>query len=595
MDQPNPTVRNLSLQNMFLTISRFRRVLGPRGTRWLLTCFLSSLALSLIEYALVAFLQIFLVSLGYFNRAQVPAILLPLVSLSTVGLCGLLILIGALRSTALFTSSYGSDITQEVVNSRFKQVTMYEMLMRKGRHFLPASDVHYRLSELYPKSQSFLQSALGMLVAMIQSSFLVLGMLYLAWKETLLGLAGFSVAGVLVTLANQKLAENARLVPMIQADFIKGIERVSRNWLFIRISRTQNTETIGLFDKVFRYFDVSRRVSSFNNLILVMPPFFGVCLLAVIIYVSRSIFMTKASILISILYLFLRLVQYIGNASQFLGGVTKLWPQFSEAVELFSKMGKEELDGALSYDSGNYQHLLNPETSSSKTPGIGASRDRAPGLHIQNVSFAWEMGQPRALDRVTWRVEGGEIAGIVGPSGAGKSTLLLLILGMLDPSEGKIDIDGVSPSDYFGRSSENLGYVGAEPFLMDGTLEKNLEYGLDRKPTREEIWGALEQAQLTETVRKLDRGLEHRLDENGTGLSTGQKQRLALARALLRKPKILLLDEATANLDATTEIEITNTIKRLAGKTTVLIVSHRAGILTAANKILELVPPPNKA
>jgi len=572
------------------TLSRFRKILGPRGLRWLLVGLLSSLSLSLIEYAVAAFLQVFLVSLGYFDRSQVSSLLLPLISMSIVGQCGLLVLIGAVRAAALFASAYSNDAAQETANCRFKQATVYEMLLRKGRHFLPASEIHYRVGELYPKSMVFIYSSLCLLVALIQCLFLVVAMLYLAWRETLIGLVGFGVVGVLVTIANQRLAKNARLAPGIQSRFIKDVERASRNWIFIRISRTQEKEAAGLFDKVFGYFDVVLRMASLNTLILGLPPFFGICLFAVIIYMSRSVFLTKASVLISILFLFLRFVQYLGTASQNLAGITKFWPQFQEAVAVTSRLETKEFAEALSYDGANYRRRIGHAPPAPSAAGEPPA-ERAPELVLSGVSYAWAPDRPRVIDGLSWKVGGGEIAGIVGPSGAGKSTLLLLILGMVDPTEGRIEIDGAAPSAYFERASGGLGYVGAEPFLLDGTLESNLEYGLDRKPTRDEIWAALDSAQLAETVRGLDGGLDYRLDENGSGLSTGQKQRLALARALLRRPHLLILDEATANLDAATETEIANTIKRLGGKTTVLIVSHRAGILAAAGRVLELGAP----
>ena len=201
----------------------------------------ASLGLNVVEYSLVAFLQLFLVSLGYFDRHQIPSVLVPLSTMGTLGLCGLLVLIGTLRTMGLFLSNYSNDITQEIVTYRLKQVTLYEMLLRRGRQFLPASEVHFRIGELFPKNQLFIQGTLYLFVAGTQIMLLFAGMLYLAWRETLIGLLGLSLAGVLVVLSGRVVVRIALLAPRIQENFIRRVGRVSRNWLFVRISARRSS------------------------------------------------------------------------------------------------------------------------------------------------------------------------------------------------------------------------------------------------------------------------------------------------------------------------------------------------------------------
>ena len=162
----------------------------------------------------------------------------------------------------------------------------------------------------------------------------------------------------------------------------------------------------------------------------------------------------------------------------------------------------------------------------------------------------------------------------------------MMILGILRPVNGSISIDGALPEHYFGQNRIQVGYVGPEPYLIRGTLRENLTYGIKFAVSDAEIQSALELASLGPLIAKV--GLEYEIFEDQSGLSAGQKQRLCLARAILNKPHVLVLDEASANLDHVTEDEITHSIARLKGKTTTIIVSHRMGLLKFSDEILRL-------
>ena len=153
---------------------------------------------------------------------------------------------------------------------------------------------------------------------------------------------------------------------------------------------------------------------------------------------------------------------------------------------------------------------------------------------------------------------------------------------------GEILIDDENPGQYFKNPKVRVGYVGAEPFLVAGTIRDNLRYGLKGSTSDADCWSALAEARLEATIRQFPAGLDYKIKENGDGLSAGQKQRLSLARAFLAKPVILILDEVSANLDMAVEAEIRDTILELKGKCTVILVSHRLGIIEYADRTLSL-------
>ncbi len=220
--------------------------------------------------------------------------------------------------------------------------------------------------------------------------------------------------------------------------------------------------------------------------------------------------------------------------------------------------------------------------------GILKAKPPERGFEFKGVSFRYDEGLAYALKDINLFLPAKKMIALVGPSGAGKSTLISLLPRFYDPSEGKIFLDGIDLREFELESLRGLfGMVWQEPFLFNLSIWENL---ILVKPdaTSEEVKEACRLAQALEFIEALPRGFDTVLGEEGFFLSGGQKQRLALARVFLKRPPVIILDEATSQLDTLTEKAIESALNELKGNHTLIVIAHRLSTITKADKIILL-------
>ncbi|MDY6765655.1 MAG: ABC transporter ATP-binding protein [Halobacteria archaeon] len=209
-------------------------------------------------------------------------------------------------------------------------------------------------------------------------------------------------------------------------------------------------------------------------------------------------------------------------------------------------------------------------------------------VEYNHVGFSYGKEGEEILRDVNFNVDPGETVALVGPTGAGKSTVLKLLLRMYDVDEGSIEIDGTDIRDVTIPSlRQNIGYVSQDTFLFYGTVKENITYGTF-DATDEEIVEAAKMAEAHEFITNLPEGYDTMVGERGVKLSGGQRQRISIARAILKNPKILVLDEATSDVDTETEMLIQKSLDKLTEDRTTFAIAHRLSTIKDADKILVL-------
>jgi ATP-binding cassette, subfamily B, bacterial len=236
----------------------------------------------------------------------------------------------------------------------------------------------------------------------------------------------------------------------------------------------------------------------------------------------------------------------------------------------------------------NFQTLMakTPEAMPDEPKHLGPIQE----LEFRNVSFKHNTAMHKAIDDISFQTKRGETIAFVGPSGSGKSTLMKLLVGLYRPLDGNIYYNGIDENNIlFDDLRNQIGFVTQDTQLFSGTIRENLVF-VNPEATEEDVMEALRKASCINLVSRAEKGVDTMIGEGGLKLSGGEKQRLSIARALLRKPRLLIFDEATSALDSITEEEISKTIRNVSSShdQITILIAHRLSTIMHADTIFVL-------
>jgi subfamily B ATP-binding cassette protein MsbA len=390
-------------------------------------------------------------------------------------------------------------------------------------------------------------------------------MFHLDWLLTLFLMLVAPFVNYTVAFFTRLIASSSRRAQERIADLSANLSEVLQGTRVVKAFGREEYEVERLGGNNERYFNAFMKVTQFTQTQTpVVATIMTIAILAMFLFTSREVivgrmkpgemlaFWTAVSLTLNPINRFAAL---IGDLARGLVGA-------SRAFEIFD----------LPIEAGDEPDAIAPATF-------------AGALRFEHVTFRYEPDGPPALRDLSAEIEAGEIVALVGPSGAGKTTIVNLVPRFFEPQLGRITLDGIELGRIRLRTLRGaIGIVPQEPLLFSGTIGENIRYGkLDA--TQAEIEFAAREANADEFVVRLPHGYDTMVGERGIRLSGGQRQRISIARAVLRDPRILILDEATSSLDSHSERLIEEALDTLLAGRTTLIIAHRLSTIRRAHKI----------
>lgn len=549
-----------------------RAFLGPKVVHYLVLGMISGTFLFFVEFAFAIVLQSFMVAIGILSVGpeQTPYLVS---SFGFAGVLGLMFLVGCLRSLLqwanVFFSNAASEAMKHVQRSRVLQWAFYGKTVSSAK----VSTLFNENVWAAAASVASLQTVIIYIPAIL---LLAISLLMISPVPMLLATLLLSLLALFMSLVDRKIGILGQRIAQETNDTNASVLRNIKNLLLVKIYGTQEKELSLVSASLGRYYQDMVAYGRLSGLKFALPQILGIGMLCALAFFTSYWGKLGTEMLVAYFYLFVRFVQILGEAAKTMASFRLYGPQTAIVAKWWHEVYRSEIE------SSRQVPIKDKEVRGPFVSSIG--------WRFQSVNFNY--GGPTVIENFSLEIPPGSVWVITGPSGVGKSTLLSLLLGTVEPRSGRIEVfsnssEGLPLMDVRAQLLESVGYVGPEPFLVEGTVRENLSYGLSEQPTEAMIQKALSNADC-DFVLALPLGLDHRLSEQGEGLSAGQKQRLALARALLRRPKVLVLDEATANLDTVTERRLVATLKDIQAGMTIVAVTHREALLSIATHHTQL-------
>ncbi len=559
-------------------------VIGRRGLFWFTVSSTAGILLAIVELGVSVAIALTVKILGITSQDISLPFELGNWQPNTITLISILIGLAATRATVQFLIQQGSNFAYEIIGLRLRLVLVSAHL-RPGKTNGSLTSFNTYSNEIFQRAAEFFRSLSASVPIAVQSITMFAVLLKKDIKLTSFGFCGILFVAIVIQVTSKRMTKLSLKLPELWTNWNRILVRTLRNLFLIRSLRLEQYEQQKLKGNLFARSALMVRIGLAGSLTSALPSLFGTVLIACMILIHKSHPQLSGLEFLGFLYIFLRFVQSLSALSNYYGALAQSFPHFLNSTEYFSSFTQDEIRESLKdinklgFTGSNFLKIEGEISKApAKTTVVPWGSAKLPEIRLKGVSYEYINGTP-VVSQINFSVAPGDALAVIGQSGTGKSTLLSIILGVIEPTSGEVTINQLAPNDYFSANPFSVGYVGPEPFLMEGTVLENISFGNPHQLSEMDIREALRAAHLLDWCDQPTVGLNYNISENGEGLSTGQKQRLSLARALLLKPRLLVLDEISANLDTQTEQEIAQTIQQLKGKTTIIIVSHREGLV----------------